>query len=68
MNVAAIERRYLSVKEVSTYLGIAEGTIYNMVSQRRIPHSKIGGLKFDRYQLEKWAESKSVKVRTPLAS
>jgi excisionase family DNA binding protein len=64
-----IERRYLTVKEVSDYTGLAEGTLYNMVSERRIPHSKIGRLlKFERYELDKWLKDQSVKVRRPVAA
>jgi excisionase family DNA binding protein len=57
------------VREVSDYTGLAVGTIYNMVSQRRIPFTKLGGtVRFDRYKLDKWAEANSQKVRTPLAA
>jgi len=58
-----IERQYLTIKEVSLLTGLAVGTLYNMVHQRRIPHRKLGHLvKFERYELEKWLKDQSVKV------
>ncbi len=64
-----MERRYLTVKEVSDYTGLAEGTLYNMVSERRIPHRKLGRLvKFDRHELDKWLKDQAVKVRRAIAA
>lgn len=69
MTPAVTERRYLSVKDVSDYTGLAVGTIYNMVYQHRIPCTRFGGkVTFDRHKLDKWAESNSQKVRTPCAA
>lgn len=53
--------RFLDVKEASEHLGLAESTLYTMVSQRRIPFTKMGRrTKFDRVQLDKWILSNSV--------
>jgi len=58
-----IERQYLTIKEVSLHTGLAVGTLYNMVHQRRIPHRKLGRLvKFERYELDKWLKEQSRKV------
>jgi len=58
-------KRLLDVKEASEYLGLAESTLYSMVSQRRIPFTKTGRLtKFDRVQLDKWILSNSVPPRS----
>lgn len=38
----AIEKRLLSVKELSEYTGLAAWTIYEWVSQKRIPFVKLG--------------------------
>lgn len=66
---AVIERRFLSIEEVSTYTGLAVGTLYNMVSERRIPFVKMGRLtKFDRLALDKWIGSHSVKVRQVIST
>lgn len=57
-------RRLLNIKEVADYTGLSPHTLYTMVSQRRIPFVKLGRLtKFDRHELDRWIDSKSVKVR-----
>jgi excisionase family DNA binding protein len=58
------DKRFLDVKDVSKELGLAVSTLYTMVSQRRIPYTKMGRrTKFDRYELDKWIAAHSVKVR-----
>lgn len=43
-----MQKRYLSVKEVSEYINISVNTIYSWVWQKRIPHVKFGRLvRFD---------------------
>jgi excisionase family DNA binding protein len=60
-------KRFLDVKGVADYLGLAESTVYTMVSQRRIPFVKMGRLtKFDRLQLDKWILSNTVNPRGQL--
>jgi excisionase family DNA binding protein len=60
--------RLLDVNEVAIYTGLSRHTVYTMVSQRRIPFVKLGRLtKFDRYELDRWIASKSVKVRKPFS-
>ena len=54
-----MEKRYLSVKELSKYLGIAEQTIYQLTSQNRIPYIKIGRLKFDKAKIDIWMNEHS---------
>lgn len=56
-----LTRKLLTVKDVSGYTGLAPDTIYAMVSQRRIPHTKLGRLvKFDVELLDKWIKQKTV--------
>ena len=44
------------VDDVARYLGFSRYSVYNFVSQRRIPHLKIGGrVRFTRQQIEEWA-------------
>ncbi len=63
-----ITPRLLDVNEVAIYTGLSAHTLYTMVSQRRIPFVKLGRLtKFDRYELDRWIASKSVKVRKPFS-
>jgi excisionase family DNA binding protein len=60
----APKKRFLDVKEVVEYLGLAESTVYTMVSQRRIPFVKMGRrTKFDRLQLDKWVLAHTIKPR-----
>ncbi len=48
----------ICLSEASTLLGLARSTIYNLVSQRRIPNSKKGKrLYFSRRALLAWVES-----------
>ena len=57
-------RRLLDIREVATYTGLSIHTLYTMVSQRRIPFVKLGRLtKFDRYEVDRWIASHSVKAR-----
>jgi len=52
-----MEKRFIGVKELSEYLGIAVDTIYSWVSERRIPFHKFGKLvKFDQRQIDSWAD------------
>jgi len=61
----APNKRFLDVKETAEYLGLAESTLYTMVSERRIPFTKMGRrTKFDRVQLDKWILSNSVPPRS----
>lgn len=61
-------RRLLDIREVATYTGLSIHTLYTMVSQRRIPFVKLGRLtKFDRYELDRWIASQSVKARRPFS-
>jgi excisionase family DNA binding protein len=56
-----LPRKYLTVKEVSQYFGIATDTIYKMVSQRQIPFSKVGRLlRFDHTILDIWIKQHTV--------
>ena len=61
---STIERRLLNMEDAATYLGISKHTIYTMVSQRRIPVTKIGKLnKFDRLKLDAFIEKNTTKPR-----
>jgi excisionase family DNA binding protein len=49
------ERRYLTVDELSTYLGISTSTIYKKVHFNTIPFLKMGRLtRFDRIEIDEW--------------
>ncbi len=55
----------LSLKEVSKYLGVSDKTVYRMVSNREIPHYKIGRkLVFDTKDLDQFLASCRVEAVT----
>jgi len=39
-----MEKRYLGIEELSQYLGLTKGTLYDWTCQRRIPYLKVGKL------------------------
>lgn len=50
--------QFLTVEEVAEMLRLKPRTIYNMVSQRRIPFRKAGRqLLFDVREIEEWTRS-----------
>ena len=54
-------KRLINVSELSELTGLSIHTLYNWVSQKRIPFVKAGRLtKFDIRVIEKWIESISV--------
>jgi len=53
------QKEILNSEEAAEFLGININTLYEWVSQKKIPHMKVGGLlKFKRGHLEKWLEKK----------
>jgi excisionase family DNA binding protein len=65
----AQNKRFLDVNEVSKEYGLSVSTLYTMVSQRRIPYTKMGRrTKLDRLELDKWIARHSVKVRRLFAT
>jgi len=58
-----MEKRYLSVRELSEYLGVPRHTIYCWTSMRKIPFVKMGkSVRFDIKAIEKWIKENSVEV------
>jgi len=57
------EKLLVNARFLSEELGVAEGTIYQWVMQRRIPHIKLGkSVRFDMSEIRGWVQSKSKKV------
>lgn len=58
------EKEFLNVREAAAFLCISIHSIYEMTSQKRIPHYKPGGKRvmFKRSELEEWVKSFQVKV------
>ena len=58
-----VNKKLLNIKELSDYLKIPANTLYSWVSQKRIPHIKVGRLnRFDIEAINKWIEENSVDV------
>ncbi|MEE9605299.1 MAG: helix-turn-helix domain-containing protein [Candidatus Scalindua sp.] len=58
-----MQKRLLSVKEASEYLGIKANTLYSWVSQKKIDYVKIGRLtKFDLRVIDKYIDNNSVEA------
>jgi excisionase family DNA binding protein len=55
------EKRLLTIKEASEYLGISVNALYCRVYRRQIPFVKIGKiLRFDKIDLDKWIEKQKI--------
>jgi excisionase family DNA binding protein len=66
---STIAPRLLDIQQVAVYLGLSVHTVYKFVSQRKIPHIKIGKLlKFDRQEIDRWIAAHAVKVRRSFAN
>ncbi len=58
-----MQKRLLSVKEASEYLGIKVNTLYSWVSQKKIDYVKMGRLtKFDIRVLNKFIENNTIEA------
>lgn len=57
-----------SYAALSAELGMPVGTLYAMVSEKKIPHFRIGPrhVIFDRTEIKKWLESHKVDVKKGL--
>ena len=57
----ATASRFLNKREVAEYLGISIYTVDVWVSQKRIPHIKLGRrVLFDSSDIDKWMEEQKV--------
>jgi excisionase family DNA binding protein len=60
------DERWLSVNEVSAYLGIQRGTVYKWVERLGLPARKVGRLlKFRRPEIDAWVETRAAQARDP---
>lgn len=58
--------KLLTAEQVAEMLGFTVGTIYNLVSQGRIPYIKLSkrALRFRADEIDKWIKEKSQEERT----
>jgi excisionase family DNA binding protein len=48
-------KTWLSVKELSEYLGISKETVYRLLDKKQIPSRRIGRLhRFYKVEIDKW--------------
>jgi len=53
----------LTAKELAAWLNVPGQTVYLWVSQRKIPHLKIGKcVRFDREEIRRWLGARRVKA------
>ncbi len=53
-----VQDRWLSVEELTVYLGIKRDTVYKWITRRNMPAHKVGRLwKFKREEVDDWVRS-----------
>ena len=53
-----VEDRWLSVEEITEYLGVSRDTIYSWLSKKGLPGHRIGRLwKFKRDEVDEWVRA-----------
>ena len=54
----SVEQRFLSLKQISVYLGLSSKTLYHWAEEGRIPGYKLGRVwRFDREQIDLFVRS-----------
>jgi len=57
-----IEDRWLSVEEISKYLGVSNDTVYRWIDKHRMPAHRMGWLwKFKKDEVDEWVKSGGAK-------
>lgn len=55
--MAEIENRWLSVDEISKYLGVSSDTVYRWIDKHDMPAHRMGRLwKFKKKQVDSWVK------------
>ena len=61
-----MKKRFVCIGELSEYLGTPKGTLYQWVSQRRIPFVKLGrSTRFDITEIDGWLASRTFRPENP---
>ena len=59
-----LEDRWLSVEEISDYLGVKRDTVYKWIDRKGMPAHKVGSLwKFRREEIDAWVRSGEARDR-----
>ena len=62
MEKPEIGDRWLSVEEISGYLGVKRDTVYKWISEKKMPAHKIGRLwKFKKDEVDNWVRGGGTK-------
>jgi excisionase family DNA binding protein len=65
-NAGTVSPVFLSIQDLSGYLGIKTSTLYAMVGEKKVPHYKIGRLvRFRRSEIELWMEGNRKECLAP---
>ena len=58
-----MEDRWLSVEEISSYLGVPKDTVYKWLNEKELPAHKVGRLwKFKKEDVDNWVKSQDSSV------
>ncbi len=58
MEIDVMSDRWLSVEEISEYLGVSKDTVYAWINKRNMPAHRIGRLwKFKTDEIDEWVRS-----------
>ena len=53
-----IEDRWLSVEEISKYIGVSNDTVYRWIDKHRMPAHRMGRLwKFKKNEIDQWVKA-----------
>ena len=53
-----IEDRWLSVEEISKYIGVSNDTVYRWIDKHRMPAQRMGRLwKFKKNEIDQWVKA-----------
>jgi len=65
-NMVEMEDRWLSVDEISKYLGVSNDTVYRWIERRNMPAHRMGRLwKFKKDEIDGWARAGAAVSDTP---
>ena len=54
-------RVFMTIDELSAYIGLSKRAIYQRAANRTIPSQKIGGLlRFEKSEIDKWLNAQSI--------
>jgi excisionase family DNA binding protein len=59
-----MEKRFIGVEELETYLGISRNTIYSWIWLKKIPYVKMGKLvRFDLKEIGSWVQENTIAAK-----